>query len=224
MRKILILLIPISLVGQSHIVLNNSTANNIRGNYGLYSALDPIALPDTLSIIPQKCSEDNDLATAWPLIQGINKGIIDLPSSGQVYKDSIYKYESELIICRQSHSRTIYTPSQTPELFSFFRENSDTLTWIPNEKVELGWKRIYEGNEYTCLQMHVTQSDWIPSVTIGVLWRVTITTTYWTAGVSYKVNDIVIYQPNGFTYKCLQSHTSQAGWTPVAVPALWQKQ
>ena len=49
-------------------------------------------------------------------------------------------------------------------------------------------------------------------------------TNYWAAGVAYKVNDIVVYQVNGFTYKCLQAHTSQAGWTPVAVPALWQKQ
>jgi hypothetical protein len=38
------------------------------------------------------------------------------------------------------------------------------------------------------------------------------------------VNDIVIYVPNGFTYKCLQAHTSQADWTPPAVPALWKKQ
>jgi len=38
---------------------------------------------------------------------------------------------------------------------------------------------------------------------------------------AYAVNDEVTYE--GFTYKCLQAHTSQAGWTPVVVPALWQK-
>jgi hypothetical protein len=224
MIKILILFISVCAFTQEHIILNNSTANSIRGKYGLYSELNPIALPDTLSIIPQKCLEDFDLSTAWSLMKGVNKGIIDLPSSGQIYKDSIYKYEGELVICRQSHTRTIYLPSQTPALFSFFRENSDTLTWIPNERVELGWKRVYEGSEYTCLQAHITQSDWTPTTTVGVLWSITISTPYWTVGVAYKVNDIVIYQPDGFTYKCLQAHTSQAGWTPVAVPALWQKQ
>ncbi len=42
----------------------------------------------------------------------------------------------------------------------------------------------------------------------------------WAVGVAYAVNDTVTY--GGSTYKCLQAHTSQADWTPPAVPALWQ--
>ena len=42
----------------------------------------------------------------------------------------------------------------------------------------------------------------------------------WAAGVAYTVGQQVTYQ--GSTYTCLQAHTSQAGWTPTAVPALWQ--
>lgn len=42
----------------------------------------------------------------------------------------------------------------------------------------------------------------------------------WQAGVSYAVDDEVTY--DGATYRCVQAHTSQVGWTPVAVPALWQ--
>lgn len=42
----------------------------------------------------------------------------------------------------------------------------------------------------------------------------------WQPGVTYAVDDIVTY--DGATYRCLQSHTSQVGWHPVAVPALWQ--
>lgn len=38
---------------------------------------------------------------------------------------------------------------------------------------------------------------------------------------AYKVDDQVTY--SGSSYKCLQAHTSQAGWTPTAVPALWQE-
>jgi len=44
----------------------------------------------------------------------------------------------------------------------------------------------------------------------------------WAVGVAYAVNDTVTY--GGSTYKCLQGHTSQADWTPPAVPALWQLQ
>lgn len=41
-------------------------------------------------------------------------------------------------------------------------------------------------------------------------------------GHAYSVGDLVAYQ--GSNYKCLQAHSSQPGWTPSAVPALWQLQ
>src|SRR5579883_349137 len=37
--------------------------------------------------------------------------------------------------------------------------------------------------------------------------------------VAYAVGALVTYQ--GSEYKCIQAHTSQAGWDPVDVPALW---
>lgn len=42
----------------------------------------------------------------------------------------------------------------------------------------------------------------------------------WQAGISYAIGDCVSY--GGVSYLCLQAHTSLAGWTPAAVPALWQ--
>ncbi|MCR2803741.1 fibronectin type III domain-containing protein [Paenibacillus soyae] len=44
----------------------------------------------------------------------------------------------------------------------------------------------------------------------------------WTAGKSYAAGDIVTFA--GQTYKCLQPHTSLAGWEPPNAPALWQHQ
>ena len=47
--------------------------------------------------------------------------------------------------------------------------------------------------------------------------------TVWTAGVAYVADDLVVYpetRPN-VTYRCLQAHTSQVGWEPPNVPALW---
>lgn len=38
----------------------------------------------------------------------------------------------------------------------------------------------------------------------------------------YIVGDVVTY--GDATYTCRQAHTSQPGWTPAAVPALWAKQ
>ena len=81
----------------------------------------------------------------------------------------------------------------------------------------------YLSIRYKCIQNHTSQSDWIPPST-PTLWTVVPVNNNWTIGVAYKVNDIVIYIPNSFNYKCLQARTSQATWTPPAVPALWQKQ
>jgi len=43
----------------------------------------------------------------------------------------------------------------------------------------------------------------------------------WAPNTAYAVNALVTYQ--GPTYKCLQAHTSQVGWEPPNVPALWQR-
>ncbi|TDD38471.1 chitinase [Nonomuraea terrae] len=42
----------------------------------------------------------------------------------------------------------------------------------------------------------------------------------WAPGTSYAAGTVVTY--NGVSYVCLQSHTSQAGWEPPNVPALWR--
>lgn len=41
----------------------------------------------------------------------------------------------------------------------------------------------------------------------------------WEAGIVYATNDVVSYL--GVTYRCLQGHTSQVGWEPPNVGALW---
>lgn len=39
-------------------------------------------------------------------------------------------------------------------------------------------------------------------------------------GVAYATGDMVTYE--GATYTCVQPHTSQAGWIPSGLPALWR--
>jgi len=146
-----------------------------------------------------------------------------LPDVGEwVEAGKIYGYNDGLVIVRQSHFRTIYPPEQTPALFVVYRENqTGVLLWIAGEQVQVGTHRLYLGTEYVCLQAHVTQSDWTPPV-VPALWRVyvpTPPTNEWAAGVAYKIGDIVTYL--GLRYQCRQSHTSQIGWEPPNVLALW---
>lgn len=42
----------------------------------------------------------------------------------------------------------------------------------------------------------------------------------WAPGTAYAAGAVVTY--NGVTYRCVQAHTSMAGWEPPNVPALWQ--
>ncbi len=42
----------------------------------------------------------------------------------------------------------------------------------------------------------------------------------WQPNTAYSVGQLVTF--NGQTFKCIQAHTSQVGWEPPNVPALWQ--
>lgn len=46
------------------------------------------------------------------------------------------------------------------------------------------------------------------------------TYSQWQPGTYYETGTVVGYDGNGYT--CIQSHTSQVGWEPPFVPALWQ--
>jgi hypothetical protein len=42
----------------------------------------------------------------------------------------------------------------------------------------------------------------------------------WAPNTAYSVGSLVMF--NGVEYKCIQAHTSEVGWEPPNVPALWQ--
>ena len=50
---------------------------------------------------------------------------------------------------------------------------------------------------------------------------VTILFPLWESGVDYAVGDR--RRHNDLLYRCVQAHTSQDGWEPPAVPALWTR-
>ena len=215
---------------EEYLIITKEQADAVRGRYGSYSAIEPIALPDGKFFVPERCMVDSDLQDALSTLQTMDddkQTIEDLPEvgfpcvSGQTYHYSVGVESgyTEFVICRQSHTRMDYYPWDTPALFTFGRANSDFLEWIPNEYVYVEWVRIYSGVSYQVLTEHMTQSDWTPPQTLGTLWGA-IGGADWAVGVAYTVNQEVSY--NGNAYKCLQAHTSQAGWEPPNVPALWE--
>ena len=148
-----------------------------------------------------------------------------LPDSGEVIAGEIYGYDGGLVIVRQTHTRTGHAPGDVPALFSVYRPDAEaTLAWIANEPVLVGTQREYDGVVYAAIQAHTTQEDWTPDAT-PALWSVVVAepepgeTPAWAAGQTVAIGDLRTY--NGVTYRCIQAHTTQAGWTPPVVPALW---
>ncbi len=98
--------------------------------------------------------------------------------------------------------------------------------WKPGLSVQIGDVYSYGRFLWRCLQAHTTQGDWPPDV-VPSLWRKVevISETearVWQVGVDYAVGDEVAYpDANGSFFACLQAHTSQSGWEPPNVPALW---
>lgn len=93
-----------------------------------------------------------------------------LPSSGALKQGAIYSYNGGMVIVEQDHNRTIYTPKETPALFSVYRANTDKMEWIFPEQVIAGDERIFGGKTYICLQSHQTQKGWEPDKT-PALWK-----------------------------------------------------
>ena len=94
-----------------------------------------------------------------------------LPTSGTMVEGAIYSYNGGMVVVRQTHERTIYSPEDTPALFSVYRANTEGAEWVANEPVEKGDTRTFEGKTYQCIQPHTTQVDYTPTATLGVLWK-----------------------------------------------------
>lgn len=201
---------------------------NTRPDYNAVKWADPIESVDGKWSVKTPVEYDDnrwgtplDVATELASSAGTTEPLPDV--GGECVIGQYYLYKGDILKCRQTHNRTIYEPKDTPALFSFFRDNSDQLEWIVGEQVEVGWVRIYNDVKYEVVQAHQTQDDWTPVATLGTLWKVYIdptTISEWKVGAAYVVGQKVTYQSK--TYTCLQAHTSQAGWTPTAVPALWK--
>ncbi|GIV82584.1 MAG: hypothetical protein KatS3mg051_1938 [Anaerolineae bacterium] len=99
--------------------------------------------------------------------------------------------------------------------------------WQIGALYNVGDTVTYDGKTYRCLVRHVAQPDWTPTAVLSRLWELVITTPVWAPGVRYigdntagaGKGDVVLY--GGRRYRCWQTHTSQVGWEPPRVPALW---
>lgn len=97
--------------------------------------------------------------------------------------------------------------------------------WRPGLDVVPGDVYCDDGLLYRCVQVHTTQADWKPGL-LPALWRRVqpeVAVRIWQENTDYAAGDIVGYPDETVLYTCAQAHTSQAGWEPPHVPALWKQ-
>lgn len=150
-----------------------------------------------------------------------------LPSSGELKQGEIYSYNGGMVIVEQDHNRTIYTPEETPALFSVYRANAEGMEWVANEQVIAGDERTYGGKNYICLQSHQTLSTWTPDKT-PALWKYVtpvVDVPVWVqptgAHDAYRLGAKVHYPTiNDPVYESLIDYNT---YSPLAYPAGWKK-
>lgn len=104
-------------------------------------------------------------------------------------------------------------------------DDSAFATWRSGMQVAVGDVLRFEETTYEVIQAHTTQADWTPPVVPALfkLFREPVEpgggTPLWEAGISVLVGEQYLH--NGITYQVLQAHTTQVGWEPPNVPALW---
>lgn len=136
----------------------------------------------------------------------------------------VYQYGVNVYQVIQAHTtQSDWTPDIVPALFKRYYEPSDNpWPWVQPTGAHDAYpiNAVVLHNGYTWKSLYAA-NVWEP----GVFGWENLTppepTSEWSYPVAYKVGDIVTYQ--GIEYRCLQAHTSQAGWTPPVVPALWQR-
>jgi len=209
-------------------------SEHIEGKFGKYSGINSRKLPDNTYMLPERVLSDEDLQSAKDLIISKQTGTTEILrydehetlEQGKVYQwddpDLGLDQPSDLFICRQSHLKTIYKPSEIPALFTFFRDNADDLQWIQNEYVYVGWKRIWNNIQYECLQEHMTVEGQTPDIT-PALWKSVpseeIIEWYQPTGGhdAFRIGDLVRYT-DGNVYESLIDYNV---YSPVAYPAGW---
>lgn len=140
----------------------------------------------------------------------------------------VYVYGGNLYEVIQAHTtQSDWPPNIAKALFKRFHEPSDDpWPWVQptgaHDAYPLGARVVHNGSAW---ESTIDANVWEPgSAGAETLWT-NLTppppTNEWQAGANYKVGDQVTYQ--SVLYECLQAHTSQVGWEPPNVPALWRQ-
>lgn len=96
-----------------------------------------------------------------------------------------------------------------------YRYVPEGQTWTRSDGVQFNGLMVAPAKDYNRIMVDVA----IGYLDDAQAESVTALFDTWQSGVAYTVGDRRTFE--GLLYRCVQAHTSQADWTPPAVPALW---
>lgn len=147
--------------------------------------------------------------------------------SGTFYVDGdLVHYKGKTYIARVPlHSVNNPADASTVWMLYYDPLRNVATNWYDEGVYNVGELVHYNGNIYKCKYQHNAIASWTP-VTAFTLWEkvnqlfTSIRPMPWETWTSYEVGARVVY--DGVSYECTSTHTSQPGWDPVSVPALWK--
>ena len=112
---------------------------------------------------------------------------------------------------------TNYFDGKSDVYIEGYRYIPEGQTWIRSDGVEFQGLMISAAKDYDRIMVDVALSylDDDEAESVTMLFE------DWQSGVAFAVGDRRQYE--GLLYRCVQAHTSQIGWEPPAVPALWTR-
>ena len=138
---------------------------------------------------------------AATITQSVNPATIypALPDEGWLEENVIYSYNGDMLRVVQSHDRTHFEPSETPNLFDIIRPNTEGMIWVKNEKIVIGDKRDHNDITYQAINSFTTREGQEPDI-VPALWKVWINPeviSVWKqptgAHDAYQIGDKVYY-------------------------------
>jgi len=124
----------------------------------------------------------------------------------EVSKNKIYNYDSEAIQVIKTHTISVANPHNSPDMFSFYREETGNLEWAIQEKVTKRNIRIYNGVKYECIKDHMTAEGLEPDKSKQKLWKAISDCEEYDPKLIYNIGNCCIYKSK--TYDCIIDKTN----------------
>ena len=109
-------------------------------------------------------SADTVVMAGHPIKENVESALVS-PVTDKGEPDDVYNIADAL------YNDLSLIISYTDDVYrSVTRQDVEGLEWMSNEVVKLGQKRTFLDTEYECLQSHITQKGWDPSI-VPALWK-----------------------------------------------------